>query len=89
MEQKGYDCSGLVLRAVQLAGIRYFCTNTTTARLALQDLLAHEALEVGDLILIYGRVMIVSDPEKISLSISLAMEWALGAFKKHRYQVCF
>ncbi len=59
--QSGFDCSGLILRAAQLAGITYWCKNTTTIGLTFKDIPQQESLEEGDLILIKGHVMIISD----------------------------
>lgn len=61
--QCGFDCSGIILRAAQLAGIRYFCKNTTAIAKMLPDVPSDEPLEVGDLILIKGHVMVISDLE--------------------------
>jgi len=60
----GFDCSGLVLRAAQLAGIRYLAKNTTTIGLVYKEVPSDEQLEEGDLILIKGHVMVVSNLEK-------------------------
>ncbi len=57
----GFDCSGLVLRAAQIAGIHYFCKNTTTIGHTLDDIPQDKDLEEGDLILIKGHVMVISD----------------------------
>jgi len=59
--QSGFDCSGLVLRAAQLSGITYWCKNTTTIGQTFKDIPQQEPLEEGDLILIKGHVMIISD----------------------------
>jgi cell wall-associated NlpC family hydrolase len=57
----GFDCSGLVLRAAQLAGIPLFCKNTRTLAAELSEVDTAEQIETGDLILIPGHVMIISD----------------------------
>jgi hypothetical protein len=59
----GFDCSGLVLRAAQLAGIPYFAKNTTTITHQLLPVRAGEAIRNGDLIVLHGHVMIISDPQ--------------------------
>jgi len=58
--KSGFDCSGMILRAAQLAGIPYFYKNTTTISNGLTPL-ADESLSPGDLIVIRGHVMVVSD----------------------------
>jgi len=60
----GFDCSGLVLRAAQASGIPYFFKNTTLVQNELRKREEDEQLERGDLIVIPGHVMIVSDVEK-------------------------
>lgn len=59
-QHHGFDCSNLVLRAAQAAGIHYFCKNTTTIGHLLDDI-DKEELEEGDLILTKGHVYIISD----------------------------
>lgn len=58
--RSGFDCSGLILRAAQIAGIPYFFKNTTTLSQNLQEIPLLEQLEEGDLILMKGHVMIIS-----------------------------
>lgn len=62
--KNGFDCSGLILRAAQICGIPYFCKNTTTIAQCLPPLTSNDKLNTGDLILIKGHVMIVSDIAK-------------------------
>lgn len=62
--KNGFDCSGVILRAAQIAGIPYFCKNTTTIAQCLTPLKPEQELRQGDLILIKGHVMIVSDLAK-------------------------
>lgn len=62
--KNGFDCSGIILRAAQICGIPYFCKNTTTIAQCLKPLSANQELKNGDLILINGHVMIVSDKTK-------------------------
>jgi cell wall-associated NlpC family hydrolase len=59
--KNGFDCSGLIARATQICGIPYFCKNTTTIANYLQPLQPDDTLMNGDLILIKGHVMVVSD----------------------------
>ncbi|HSW73917.1 MAG TPA: hypothetical protein VLG71_02055 [Candidatus Limnocylindria bacterium] len=60
----GFDCSGIILRAADIVGIPYYCKNTYTIGATLPHLQKHDVLENGDLILIFGHVMIVSDVQK-------------------------
>jgi hypothetical protein len=62
--KNGFDCSGVILRAAQICGIPYFCKNTTTIGQCLKPLQPENSLKNGDLILIKGHVMIVSDVAK-------------------------
>ncbi|MBA3953770.1 C40 family peptidase [Candidatus Dependentiae bacterium] len=57
----GFDCSGLVLRAAQIAGLPYFFKNTATLAHNIGELKSTEELEEGDLVFYQGHVMIVSD----------------------------
>lgn len=57
----GLDCSGLILRAAQIAGIPYFCKNTTTMMKVLQPLGPTTPIKNGDLICIPGHVLIAVD----------------------------
>ncbi len=60
----GFDCSGIILRAAHMAGIPYFCKNTSAIAATLKPLSAGEQLHNGDLILIPGHVIIVADMQK-------------------------
>lgn len=57
----GFDCSGLILRAAQIAGLPYFFKNTTTILHYLRPRSTRERLEEGDLIWCPGHVMVVSN----------------------------
>lgn len=57
----GFDCSGLICRAAQAAGMPYYYKNTHTLAYYLEKLEPIETLREGDLIWIPGHVMIVSD----------------------------
>jgi cell wall-associated NlpC family hydrolase len=59
----GFDCSGLILRAAQCAGLPYFCKNTTTLGALLSDISQDDEIQVGDLILITRHVMVIVDTE--------------------------
>lgn len=62
--KSGFDCSGVIARATQICGIPYFCKNTATIPHCLTPLTSDQALSPGDLILIRGHVMVVSDITK-------------------------
>ena len=59
--KSGFDCSGVILRAAQICGIPYFCKNTATIPHSLKPLQPNQQLANGDLILVRGHVMVVSD----------------------------
>lgn len=61
----GIDCSGLVLRIANIAGItEYRYKNSTTIKKYCPQISSFNALQNGDLILIRGHVMIISDLQK-------------------------
>lgn len=62
--KSGFDCTGVTLRAAQISGIPYFCKNTTTIPHCLKTITPEQTLSPGDLILVRGHVMIVSDTTK-------------------------
>ncbi len=62
--RSGFDCTGVILRAAQMAGIRYFCKNTTTIGLTFKDVPKDEPLEEGDFIFFKGHVLVISDLQK-------------------------
>lgn len=62
--KNGFDCSGVIARATQICGIPYFCKNTTTIPHGLISLKSDQIIAAGDLILIKGHVMVVSDIKK-------------------------
>jgi hypothetical protein len=62
--KSGFDCSGLISRAAQICSIPYFYKNTITIRQHLQPLTPEDVLINGDLILVKGHVMAISDIEK-------------------------
>jgi len=78
----GFDCSGIILRAAQACGIPYFFKNTTTAGKHLRTLADDEALEDGDLILIPGHIMVISDVEKNMLIDSCGYASGFGCVRE-------
>ena len=63
----GFDCSGLILRACQIAGIPYFYKNSTLAAQHLPYLCSYEDIMNGDILWIPGHVMIVSNKDNDEL----------------------
>ena len=63
-QKSGFDCSDIISRAAQICNIPYFYKNTTTIGQNLQPLQPHDTLINGDLILIKGHVMVISDIDK-------------------------
>lgn len=57
----GLDCSGLILRAAQIAGLPYYFKNTTTLESNLKPLAANQALANGDLMFFPGHVVVITD----------------------------
>ena len=63
-QANGFDCSGIILRAAQMAGIPYFCKNTSAINTTLKSLSHNEQLHNGDLLLIPGHVIVAADTHK-------------------------
>jgi len=57
----GFDCTGLVARATQMANIPYFFKNSLTAATYLHKIKNHKNIAPGDLLYFRGHMMIVSD----------------------------
>lgn len=83
--KSGFDCSGVIARATQICGIPYFCKNTATIPHCLTLLSNDQALAPGDLILIRGHVMVVSDTTK-NLLIE-ARSYSHGYGKLHEISI--
>lgn len=79
--KSGFDCSGAIARATQICGLPYFCKNTTTITQLLKPLTNNQSVCCGDLILIKGHVMAISDVDK-NLLIE-ARSYAHGYGKLH------
>jgi hypothetical protein len=60
----GLDCSNLILRAAQIAGLPYFYKNTHTVEQNLRSLAVNEPIESGDIVWMPGHVLIISDAQK-------------------------
>lgn len=57
----GLDCSNLIMRAAQIAGIPFFLKNSYTIGMYMKPLADNQSLENGDIIAIPGHVMVVAD----------------------------
>ncbi len=57
----GFDCSGCILAAAQIAWLPYYFKNTTTLACYLHSLKQEDQIEEGDLILYRGHTLIISD----------------------------
>lgn len=60
----GLDCSSLILRAAQIAGLPYFYKNTHTVEQKLRGIAFGEPIETGDIIWMPGHVLVISDAQK-------------------------
>lgn len=78
--QHGFDCSGLVLRAAQIAGFNYFCKNTTTIGLELSE--CDNPLEEGDLILVKGHVMVITNLQNNTLIDAFSYSNSYGCVRE-------
>ncbi len=67
LPKAGFDCTGMIARAAQLCGIPYFCKNTTTIPQFIPRLGKNDRIEVGDLIVVRGHVMVVANKQKNTL----------------------
>lgn len=60
----GFDCSGMIYLAAQIAGLPYYFKNTLSLTTFLKPLESGELLAEGDLIWYQGHVLVVSDRKK-------------------------
>ncbi len=60
----GFDCTGLLARAAQAAGMPYYFKNSTTILHHLKELTPKDSPESGDIIWLPGHIMIISDAKK-------------------------
>lgn len=60
----GFDCSNLITRAAQLAGIPFFFKNSLTIARYVKPLPSDQKLEVGDIFWKKGHVIVITDTEK-------------------------
>lgn len=64
LTQTGIDCSNLVSRAAQIAGIPYYAGNTSTIKHVLKPLTRNDRIENGDIVVWKGHVIIISSISK-------------------------
>lgn len=83
--KNGFDCSGVIARAAQICGMPYFFKNTTTISKMLTELQTGQRLHNGDIILIKGHVMVVSDVKNNKLIE--ARSYAHGYGKLHEIEL--
>lgn len=62
--KSGFDCTGLILRAAQAAGLPYYYKNSTTIARYLKPVPSLDNLQEGDLIWIPGHIMAIADLKK-------------------------
>ena len=74
----GIDCSNMIMRAAQMAGLPYYFKNTRTLINTLRPLKRGEIIEEGDLVWYQGHVMIVSDVKKNLLIESIGYDSGYG-----------
>lgn len=60
----GFDCSNLITRVAQMAGIPFFFKNSLTIATYVHPLSATQQLESGDIFWKRGHVMVIADTEK-------------------------
>ncbi|MCL4361353.1 hypothetical protein M1446_03290 [Candidatus Dependentiae bacterium] len=77
----GLDCSGLIFRAAQIAGLKYFFKNTFTLSVFLKPLTENEKIKNGYLIYHEGHVMVISDVKRNKLIESCG--YCVGYGKVH------
>lgn len=60
----GYDCSELIMRMAQIAGIDFPWKTTSAIKHGQRKLTRDDLLEVGDIIWVHGHVMAISNIER-------------------------
>lgn len=85
----GYDCSELVMRFAQMAGIAFPWKTTVAMERSLRSLTSNDMLEEGDLIWVYGHIMIVSNLEKNELIEARGYSSGYGRVHKIVLKDCF
>ena len=76
--KSGFDCSNMILRAAQMAGLPYYFKNTHALTRFLHPLKKGEQIEEGDLVWYSGHVMIVSDLKKNLLIEAIGYDSGFG-----------
>ncbi len=78
----GLDASTLISRAAQLVGIPYFCKNSITASLMLDELAVNEYPLEGDIIWIPGGLLVIADMENNALITAMSYTSGYGCVVK-------
>lgn len=74
----GIDCSGLIARAAQIAGLPYHYKNSSTIAKKLPQLTVAQSIEPGDIIWIPGHVMVITNIKKNMLIEARSYEHGYG-----------
>ncbi len=81
----GFDCSGLISRAAQIAGIPYYCKNSLTAAKLLKPLSKNDLIEPGDLLWFSGHIIVISNVKTNTIIEARGYEHGYG--KIHEIQL--
>lgn len=74
----GFECSSLILRAAQIAGMPYFAKNSKAIRKSLKPLKLNQKLENGDILWYKGHVLIISNIDKNLIMESVGYQLSYG-----------
>lgn len=85
----GYDCSELVMRMAQIAGLDFPWKTSTAIQRALKEVCSADTLEDGDLIWVPGHVMIISNLEKNELIEARSYSVGFGCVHRASLDECF
>lgn len=85
----GFDCTGILLRAAQIAGIPYFLKNTSTILHYLTPLPHNQTPQEGDLIWIPGHVMVISSIKNNTLIEAAGYQYGYGVVHEIKLKKVF
>ncbi|CAN5136452.1 hypothetical protein BH09DEP1_BH09DEP1_8170 [soil metagenome] len=85
----GYDCSELVMRIAQIAGIDFPWKTSTAIQRALTEICPEDSIQNGDLIWVPGHVMIISNSEKNELIEARGYSSGYGCVHRITLDECF
>ncbi len=80
----GFDCSGIIARAAQLAGIPYHLKNTYTIRQQLKPVGPNGKVSSGDIIWFNGHVLVVVDVSKNTVVEANSYDGKFGIIHEKR-----